>query len=80
MHCLNDNIHRSISSAEISYNKNVSKLFVFLLPYSSMLLQQFQVIYALLSIRFNARIRVRTYTDEIAPLESITSIFKGANW
>ncbi|VIO95365.1 NADH-ubiquinone oxidoreductase 30 kDa subunit, mitochondrial precursor, putative [Brugia malayi] len=41
---------------------------------------RFEVIYAFLSIRFNARIRVRTYTDEIAPLESITPIFKGANW
>uniref|UniRef100_A0A915Q1P7 NADH dehydrogenase [ubiquinone] iron-sulfur protein 3, mitochondrial n=1 Tax=Setaria digitata TaxID=48799 RepID=A0A915Q1P7_9BILA len=41
---------------------------------------RFEVIYALQSIRFNARIRVRTYTDEIAPLESVTSIFKGANW
>ncbi|VDN05794.1 unnamed protein product [Thelazia callipaeda] len=41
---------------------------------------RFEVIYALLSTRFNARIRVRTYTDEIAPIESITSIFKGANW
>uniref|UniRef100_A0A915A8Q3 NADH dehydrogenase [ubiquinone] iron-sulfur protein 3, mitochondrial n=2 Tax=Parascaris univalens TaxID=6257 RepID=A0A915A8Q3_PARUN len=41
---------------------------------------RFEVVYALLSTRFNARIRVRTYTDEIAPVESITSIFKGANW
>ncbi|MCP9262845.1 NADH dehydrogenase [ubiquinone] iron-sulfur protein 3, mitochondrial [Dirofilaria immitis] len=41
---------------------------------------RFEVIYALLSIQFNARIRVRTYTDEVAPLESITSLFKGANW
>lgn len=41
---------------------------------------RFEVIYALLSTRFNARIRVRTYTDEVAPLESITSLFKGANW
>uniref|UniRef100_A0A0M3I2M1 NADH dehydrogenase [ubiquinone] iron-sulfur protein 3, mitochondrial n=1 Tax=Ascaris lumbricoides TaxID=6252 RepID=A0A0M3I2M1_ASCLU len=41
---------------------------------------RFEVVYALLSTRFNARIRVRTYTDEIAPIESITSVFKGANW
>ncbi|VDD86855.1 unnamed protein product [Enterobius vermicularis] len=41
---------------------------------------RFEVIYAFLSTRFNARIRVRTYTDEIAPLESITSVFRGANW
>ncbi|VDM42950.1 unnamed protein product [Toxocara canis] len=41
---------------------------------------RFEVVYSLLSTRFNARIRVRTYTDEIAPIESITSVFKGANW
>jgi NADH dehydrogenase (ubiquinone) Fe-S protein 3 len=43
-------------------------------------LNRFEVVYAFLSVRFNARIRVRTYTDEIAPLESITPIFTGANW
>jgi NADH dehydrogenase (ubiquinone) Fe-S protein 3 len=41
---------------------------------------RFEVVYALLSTRFNARIRVRTYTDEIAPIESITKIFEGAEW
>lgn len=28
----------------------------------------------------NARIRVRTYTDEVAPVESLTPVFKGADW
>lgn len=41
---------------------------------------RFEVVYSLLSTRFNARIRVRTYTDEIAPIESITPLFRGANW
>uniref|UniRef100_A0A0N4ZU94 NADH dehydrogenase [ubiquinone] iron-sulfur protein 3, mitochondrial n=1 Tax=Parastrongyloides trichosuri TaxID=131310 RepID=A0A0N4ZU94_PARTI len=41
---------------------------------------RFEVVYQFISIRFNARIRIRTYTDEIAPIESITPIFKGANW
>uniref|UniRef100_A0A914V629 NADH dehydrogenase [ubiquinone] iron-sulfur protein 3, mitochondrial n=1 Tax=Plectus sambesii TaxID=2011161 RepID=A0A914V629_9BILA len=41
---------------------------------------RFEVVYALLSLRFNARIRIRTYTDEIAPLESACKVFKGANW
>ena len=41
---------------------------------------RFEVVYSFLSTRFNARIRVRTYTDEIAPLESITPLFRGANW
>lgn len=33
-----------------------------------------------MSIRFNARIRVKTYTDELTPIDSATSIFEGANW
>jgi NADH dehydrogenase (ubiquinone) Fe-S protein 3 len=40
----------------------------------------FKVVYALLSVRYNARVRVRTYTDEIAPIDSITPIFGGAEW
>lgn len=41
---------------------------------------RFRVVYALLSTRFNARIRVQTYVDEVTPLESATSVFKGADW
>lgn len=41
---------------------------------------RFRVVYALLSTRFNARIRVQTYVDELTPMESATSIFKGADW
>uniref|UniRef100_A0A0K0F8I6 NADH dehydrogenase [ubiquinone] iron-sulfur protein 3, mitochondrial n=1 Tax=Strongyloides venezuelensis TaxID=75913 RepID=A0A0K0F8I6_STRVS len=41
---------------------------------------RFEIVYQFISIRFNARIRVRTYTDEIAPVESITPVFKGAEW
>ncbi|GMR54353.1 hypothetical protein PMAYCL1PPCAC_24548 [Pristionchus mayeri] len=41
---------------------------------------RFEVVYSLFSVRFNARIRVRTYTDEVAPIESATPVFKGANW
>jgi NADH dehydrogenase (ubiquinone) Fe-S protein 3 len=41
---------------------------------------RFEVVYALLSVRYNARIRVRTYTDEVAPLESACSVFSGAEW
>lgn len=41
---------------------------------------RFRVVYSLLSTRFNARIRVQTYVDEITPLESATKIFKGADW
>lgn len=41
---------------------------------------RFRVVYNLLSTRFNARIRVHTYVDEVTPLESATKIFKGADW
>ncbi|EPB68939.1 NADH dehydrogenase, C subunit [Ancylostoma ceylanicum] len=41
---------------------------------------RFEVVYSVFSPRFMARCRVRTYTDEVAPIESITSIYKGANW
>lgn len=39
-----------------------------------------QVVYNLLSLRFNTRIRVKTYTDELTPLDSVYDIFEGANW
>ncbi|XP_059147768.1 NADH dehydrogenase [ubiquinone] iron-sulfur protein 3, mitochondrial-like [Physella acuta] len=41
---------------------------------------RFEVVYMLLSLQFNARIRVKTYTDELTPIESACSVFKGANW
>uniref|UniRef100_A0A6G1SP93 NADH dehydrogenase [ubiquinone] iron-sulfur protein 3, mitochondrial n=1 Tax=Aceria tosichella TaxID=561515 RepID=A0A6G1SP93_9ACAR len=41
---------------------------------------RFEIIYNLLSIRHNARIRVKTYTDENTPIDSIVPVFKGADW
>ncbi|XP_018570825.1 NADH dehydrogenase [ubiquinone] iron-sulfur protein 3, mitochondrial-like [Anoplophora glabripennis] len=41
---------------------------------------RFEVIYNLLSLRYNARMRVKTYTDELTPLDSVTSIYKSADW
>merc|ERR1712035_12009 len=41
---------------------------------------RFELFYNLLSLRFNSRIRVRTYTDELSPVDSITDIHKAANW
>lgn len=40
----------------------------------------FQIIYNLLSLRFNSRIRIKTYTDELTPLDSLTEVYKGADW
>ncbi|XP_010369430.1 NADH dehydrogenase [ubiquinone] iron-sulfur protein 3, mitochondrial isoform X1 [Rhinopithecus roxellana] len=41
---------------------------------------RFEIVYNLLSLRFNSRIRVKTYTDELTPIESAISVFKAANW
>ncbi|KAL1494407.1 hypothetical protein ABEB36_010010 [Hypothenemus hampei] len=41
---------------------------------------RFEVIYNLLSLRFNSRLRVKTYTDELTPIDSATEIYKSANW
>lgn len=41
---------------------------------------RFEVVYHLLSVRFNSRIRVKTYADEVSPVPSITSLYDGANW
>lgn len=42
--------------------------------------QRFEVVYNLLSVRHNARIRVKTYADETTPVPSICSLYDGANW
>jgi len=41
---------------------------------------RFEVVYNLLSVRHNARIRVKTYTDEVSPVPSLVPLFGGANW
>lgn len=41
---------------------------------------RFEIVYQLLSLRYNARVRVRTYTDELTPIDSACSVFAGANW
>uniref|UniRef100_R4WDJ1 NADH dehydrogenase [ubiquinone] iron-sulfur protein 3, mitochondrial n=1 Tax=Riptortus pedestris TaxID=329032 RepID=R4WDJ1_RIPPE len=41
---------------------------------------RFEIVYNLLSLRFNSRIRVKTYTDELTPIDSANEIYKAANW
>ncbi|XP_019629092.1 PREDICTED: NADH dehydrogenase [ubiquinone] iron-sulfur protein 3, mitochondrial-like [Branchiostoma belcheri] len=41
---------------------------------------RFELVYILMSLTYNSRIRVRTYTDEITPVESCYSVFKAADW
>lgn len=42
--------------------------------------KRFEVVYNLLSVRHNARIRVKTYADEASPVPSICCLYDGANW
>ena len=42
--------------------------------------QRFEVVYNLLSVQFNARIRIKTSVDEITPLNSVVSIYPSAGW
>lgn len=41
---------------------------------------RFEVVYNLISIRYNTRIRVKTSVDEVTPVESVCSIFNAAVW
>ncbi|KAM7538982.1 hypothetical protein Aperf_G00000047522 [Anoplocephala perfoliata] len=41
---------------------------------------RFEVVYNLLSLRFNSRVRVRTYSDDLTPISSLTNLYQAANW
>lgn len=41
---------------------------------------RFEVVYHLLSIRYNARLRVKTYASETSSVPSLTGLFSSANW
>ncbi|KAL8570457.1 NADH dehydrogenase [ubiquinone] iron-sulfur protein 3, mitochondrial [Nucella lapillus] len=41
---------------------------------------RFEVVYNLMSLRYNTRIRVKTYTDELTPLDSAYEVYRGADW
>ncbi len=41
---------------------------------------RFCVVYDLLSLKFNRRIRVKLYVNEITPVDSATSVFLSSNW
>ncbi|KAG9475808.1 hypothetical protein GDO78_003950, partial [Eleutherodactylus coqui] len=41
---------------------------------------RFEIVYNLLSLRYNSRIRVKTYADELTPVDSIVPLHKAANW
>lgn len=41
---------------------------------------RFKVVYELLSIKYNARLRIKLVVDEVVPLESVEKVFSGATW
>ena len=42
--------------------------------------ERFEVVYQLLSLRHNLRLRVKVQTDEISPVPSIVGIYSAAGW
>lgn len=41
---------------------------------------RFEIIYTLLSLVYNSRIKIKTYLKELDSIETITSLYRGANW
>lgn len=41
---------------------------------------RFEVVYNLLTVHYNARIRIKICVDEYTPVHSVTSIFSSAGW
>ena len=42
--------------------------------------QRFEVVYHLLSLKYNRRLRLKVHTDETSPVPSITGVYSAANW
>ncbi len=75
--------------------ENIEKLLIFLRDNTALQYKQlmdvagvdyptkenrFEVVYNLLSLRYNTRIRVKTYCHELGSVPSVTEIFPAANW
>jgi len=41
---------------------------------------RFEIVYNLLSIRYNQRIRIKTYTNELTAVDSLSDVHPSANW
>ena len=41
---------------------------------------RFELVYSLLSHHYNARCLVKSYTDELTPVDSVTALFKSADF
>jgi len=42
--------------------------------------KRFELVYCLLSIKYNSRLKVKTFVDEFTPIESIVDLYQAANW
>ncbi|MBI1276115.1 NADH-quinone oxidoreductase subunit C [bacterium] len=42
--------------------------------------ERFEIVYHLMSLTHNRRIRVKVWTDELTPVPSAVDVFAGANW
>jgi len=42
--------------------------------------KRFEIVYNLLSLRQNARLRVKTSVDEMTPVDSVVPVYNSANW
>jgi NADH dehydrogenase (ubiquinone) Fe-S protein 3 len=42
--------------------------------------KRFEVVYNLLSVTHQSRIRVKTYADEVTPVPTAVPLFNSANW
>ena len=43
-------------------------------------LYRFQIVYELLSVKFNSRLRIKILVDELTPVNSVEKIFPAATW
>ncbi|KAL2914769.1 putative NADH-ubiquinone oxidoreductase 30.4 kDa subunit, mitochondrial [Polyrhizophydium stewartii] len=41
---------------------------------------RFELVYNMLSVTYNQRIRIKTYTNEVDPVPSLVPLYAGANW
>jgi NADH:ubiquinone oxidoreductase subunit C len=43
-------------------------------------LYRFQIVYELLSIKYNSRIRLKLFVDELTPVNTVEHIYSAATW
>ena len=43
-------------------------------------LYRFQIVYELLSLKYNSRLRIKVFLNELTPMSSVEKIYSGATW